>query len=311
MKELSQAFDGRFETAARFYFPAFPSAFRYPLATMDDAFTKYGFMALPADQQKTAPSTIKPAALDIKDLRPPHTPLADRINRYVQAKLFSDTYQHSLRVYSYGRAIAQECFPQWGLTGGSALDETWFLTALLHDIGTTDDIIHNTRLSYEFYAGFHALDILQDTGVTGGEGIAPRDQAEGVAEAIIRHQDIQDKGYITLVTRLIHLGTLLDNIGAGGDLVHPDTIKSVVEALPRPKWSGCFASTVAKEKDYKPYTMVSRIDGFEEMIISNGRDGLMSQHDQVSESQSSEHANDGLLARFRHCHYLPPRNRRE
>lgn len=179
---------------------------------MNDAFTKYGFTALPADQQKTAPNTTKPNALDIEDLRPPHTPLADRINEYVKMKLSSDTYHHSLRVYSYGRAIAQQCFPQWGPTGGSALDETWFLTALLHDIGTTDDIIHNTRLSYEFYAGLHALDILQDIRVTGGEGIAPRDQAESVAEAIIRHQDIQDKGYITLVTRLIHLGTLVNNV---------------------------------------------------------------------------------------------------
>ena len=249
------------------------------LTDMDDAFTKYGFTPLPADQTKTAPSTTEPAALDIKDLEPPHSPLADRIDKYAKGKLSPDTYRHSLRVYSYGRAIAQECFPQWGLTSGSPLDETWFLTAVLHDIGTTDDIIHNTRLSYEFYAGYHALDILQDVRVTGGEGIAPRDQAEGVAEAIIRHQDIQDKGYVTLVTRLIHLGTLLDNIGAGGHLIHPDTIESIVKALPRPKWSGCFAATVAKEKEYKPYTMVSRIDGFEEKITSNGKDGLMCKHD--------------------------------
>jgi cyanamide hydratase len=246
---------------------------------MDDAFTQYGFTTLPADQTKTAPITTKPAAVDIKDLEPPHTPLADRIDKYAKTKLSPDTYRHSLRVYSYGRAIAQQCFPQWGLTSASALDETWFLTALLHDIGTTDDVIHTTRLSYEFYAGYHALDILQDLRLTGGAGIAPRDQAESVAEAIIRHQDVQDKGNITLVTRLIHLGTLLDNIGAGSELIHPDTIRSVVHALPRPKWSGCFAGTVAKEKEYKPYTMVSRIEGFEEKIESNGRDGLMSRYD--------------------------------
>jgi cyanamide hydratase len=246
---------------------------------MSNPYTAYGFTALPADHSKTAPSTTSPSAVSIANLGPPSTPLSIRIEAYAKSKLSPDTYRHSLRVYSYGRAIAQECFPQWGLTGGSSLDETWFLTALLHDIGTTDDIIHNTRLSYEFYAGVHALDILQDTQITGGSGIAPRDQAEGVAEAIIRHQDIQDKGYITLVTRLIHLGTLLDNIGAGGDLINPETIRSVVEAFPRPGWSGCFSGTVAKEKDYKPYTMVSRIEGFEEKISGNGRDGLMSEYD--------------------------------
>jgi cyanamide hydratase len=246
---------------------------------MSDNFTLYGFTALPADQAKTKPSTTKPSALSVSSLTPPKSPLTDRIDKYAQAKLSPDTYRHSLRVYSYGRAIAQECFPQWGLTSGSALDETWFLTALLHDIGTTDDIIHNTRLSYEFFAGVHALDILQDTQQTGGDGVAPRDQAEGVAEAIIRHQDIQDKGYITLVTRLIHLGTLLDNIGAGSEMIHPETIKSVVDQFPRPGWSGCFAGTVAKEKEYKPYTMVSRIDGFEQLIARNGADGLMSKYD--------------------------------
>jgi cyanamide hydratase len=246
---------------------------------MSDPFTRYGFTALPADQSKTAPSTTSPSAVSISALKPPQTELTNRINGYAKSKLSPDTYRHSLRVYSYGRAIAQECFPQWELTSGSPLDETWFLTALLHDIGTPDDIIHTTRLSYEFYAGVHALDILQDTKQTGGKGIAPRDQAESVAEAIIRHQDIQDKGYITLVTRLIHLGTLLDNIGAGSELIHSETIEAVVKAHPRPGWSGCFAGTVAKEKEYKPYTMVSRIEGFGEKIAGNGKTGLMSQYD--------------------------------
>lgn len=246
---------------------------------MIDAVTQYGLTARPADQSKTAAATSSPGPIDLKDLAPPQTPLANRIDQYAKSKLSSNTYRHSLRVYSYGRAIAQECFPDWGLVSGSPLDETWFLTALLHDIGTTDDFIHNTRLSYEFFAGYHALDILQDTHLTGGSGLAPRDQAESVAEAIIRHQDIQDKGYISLLTRLIHLGTLLDNIGAGEHLIHKNTIASVVAGLPRPGWSGCFAGTVAKEKEYKPYTMVSRIDGFEDLIAKNGSSGLMSKYD--------------------------------
>ncbi|GAA5925414.1 uncharacterized protein JCM15063_005020 [Sporobolomyces koalae] len=247
---------------------------------MSDSFDKYGFTALPADQSKTAASTNSPAKVNLHDLKPPTTPLANRIHDYAKSKLSPDTYRHSMRVYSYGRAIAQECFPQWKLIAGSPLDETWYLTALLHDIGTTDHVIHSTRLSYEFWAGIHALSILQDAKSTGGgEGEAPVDQAESVCEAIVRHQDVQDKGQITLVTRLIHLGTLLDNIGAGSDLVHPDTVKSIVEGLPRPGWSGCFAGTVRKEKEYKPYAMVSRIEGFEPKIKANGETGLMSKYD--------------------------------
>ena len=78
-----------------------------------------------------------------------------------------------------------------------------------------------------------------------------------------------DCGRISLMTRLIHLGTLLDNIGAGKELVTRGTIEEVVGAYPRKGWSGCFKATVEKEKMLKPYAMVSRIEGFEKMIDGN------------------------------------------
>lgn len=101
----------------------------------------------------TVPATSIPGRVDLRDLSPSQTHLANRVDQYAKAKLSPDTYRHSLRVYSYWRAIAQECFRDWGLISGSPLDETWFLTALLYDIGTTDDFIHNIRLSYEFFSG--------------------------------------------------------------------------------------------------------------------------------------------------------------
>ena len=168
---------------------------------------------------------------------------------------------------------------------------------MLHDIGTADEFIHSTRLSFEFWGGYHALAILQHpshahgsvaqasagaSGVestggagaeigAGGEGAAPRVQAESIAEAIIRHQDIQPAGYVTLMTRLIHLGTLLDNIGASTELVHPDTIRSATKEWDRKGWAGCFERTVEKEKSRKKWTMVSRIEGFEGKIKEHGK----------------------------------------
>jgi cyanamide hydratase len=241
----------------------------------------YGFTALPADQSLQNPRTTSPAPVDIASLAPPHTPLATRVAAYAKAKLDVDTYRHSLRVYSYGCAIARQCFPEFELTPGSALDETWFLTAILHDIGTAAEFMTRTRLSFEFWGGYHALELLQDPTITGGgEGVAPREQAESVAEAIIRHSDIQDKGYITLVTRLIHLGTLLDNIGASAELINKQTIENVVSEYPRPGWSGCFTRALGKEKAFKSYAMVARIEGFEGMIRKNGSgEGLMSKYD--------------------------------
>lgn len=242
----------------------------------------YGLLpALLADQSKTPPATTSPKPLTPTQLQLPTTPLSTRINAYAKATLPPQTYVHSLRVYTYGRAIADQCFPQWKLASGSKLDESWFITALLHDIGTTPDHITSTKLSYEFWAGYHALQILQDPSATPGCGdgaAASKEQAESIAEAIIRHQDIQDKGSISLLTRLIHLGTLLDNIGAGKEMVHPETIRAVNETYDRKGWSGCFIDTIKKENELKPWAMVSRIEGFEEAIEANGQ-GLMKEWD--------------------------------
>ncbi|KAF9994071.1 hypothetical protein BGZ79_001215 [Entomortierella chlamydospora] len=247
---------------------------------MADNISKYGLTVRPADQEKDKPENPSPKSVPISALKPPTTLLATRINSYCKSKLPADTYRHSLRVYSYGCAIARECYPSFGLTAGSALDETWFCTAMLHDIGTTPEHISSTRLSYEFWAGYHALDLLQDVKVSGGgEGVAEKDQAESIAEAIIRHQDVQPKGSITLLTRLIHWGTLLDNIGAGAELVDKETIEGVCKEYPRKGWCGCFKGTVEEEKKLKPYAMVSRIEGFEEEIEKNGKTGVMSQWD--------------------------------
>jgi cyanamide hydratase len=234
----------------------------------------YGLTALPASAAALKPSNTSPNPVLASSLSPPDTPLAKRVQAYVQAQLNPDTYRHSMRVYAYGLAIARECFPEWHVQG--KLQETWFLTAMLHDIGTTDTHIASTKLSYEFWAGVHALDLLQNTSVSGGEGKAPVEQAESVAEAIFRHQDVQDKGQVSLVTQLIQLGTLLDNVGAEvpSKWVTGETVEGVNGTWPRTGWSGCFRGTVEKEKQLKPYAMVSRIEGFEGMIMANTVTGL-------------------------------------
>ena len=57
-------------------------------------------------------------------------------------------------------------------------------------------------LSFEFYGGLLALNLLQqDLG-------APKAQAESVAEAIIRHQDLGESGKITTLGLLIQFATV-------------------------------------------------------------------------------------------------------
>jgi cyanamide hydratase len=181
-----------------------------------------------------------------------------------------------MRVYHYGLAIAGQCFPDWNITSGSKLEETWFLTALLHDIGTADEFLDGTKLSFEFWGGMHAHRILLQPELTSAEvasaeaqSVAPLEQAESVMEAILRHQDIQDKGKVTTMTQLIQLATILDNVGGNAEMVNKETIEEVVKEWPRTRWSECFKVVVEREKEIKPWAMVSRIEGFEEMIMNN------------------------------------------
>lgn len=81
---------------------------------------------------------------------------------------------------------------------------TLALTTLLHGIGTTHDHLRAMRLSFEF----------QQLG-------APQEQAEVMAEAIIRHQDLGTTGSITFLGQLIQLTTVCDNMGGDPGLMRP------------------------------------------------------------------------------------------
>jgi len=94
-------------------------------------------------------------------------------------------------------------------------------------------------------------------------------QAESVAEAIIRHQDPGPSGTITSLGFLIQIATEFDNMGHYKELVHPDTIRAVVEKHPREGWSGCFSGTIREEIGLKPWAHSTAIEGFADMVKGN------------------------------------------
>jgi cyanamide hydratase len=92
-------------------------------------------------------------------------------------------------------AMRTQQFTEWEFT-----TETWLLTCLFHDVGTVDKHTHGTLMSFEFFGGILALDVLTSKH-------APIEQAQSVAEAIIRHQDSAEEGTITTIGLLIQLAT--------------------------------------------------------------------------------------------------------
>ncbi|KAJ5147375.1 uncharacterized protein N7443_001030 [Penicillium atrosanguineum] len=237
---------------------------------MSNPIATYGFTAVPASASALLTSTpaypsssTKAEPIPVSATPIPSSELAQRINSYARSHLPEPTYNHSLRVYHFGLAIKRYRFAHadWDFS-----DETYFLACVLHDIGTTDENLQKTKMSFEFYGGFLALEVLQD-----GDGGAPQDQAESIAEAIIRHQDLCDVGKITALGQLLQLATIFDNTGAYADLVHPDTIKDVSEHFPRHAWSQCFASTIHRENGLKPWAHTTALgeEAFPAKVLAN------------------------------------------
>lgn len=238
----------------------------------DNPISAYGLTAV-LSSATTLLATYPPATpasfIAVTEVPTPETPLTQRINEYAKSHLPEPTYNHSLRVYHFGLAIKRYRFPEWALT-----DETYFLACLLHDIGTTQDNLAATKMSFEFFGGLKALEVLQNlqpSFVGGSVAVAPKDQAESVAEAVMRHQDLCEKGKITALGQLLQLATIFDNTGSYANLIHPSTIQDVSSHFPRLKWSGCFASTIHEENRLKPWAHTTTLgeEEFPDKVLGN------------------------------------------
>lgn len=71
----------------------------------------------------------------------------------------------------------------------------------MHDIGTAEENLLNTHMSFDFFGALVAMEWLRGVG-------AEKDLWEGVGEAIIRHQDLGETGRITSVGGLVQVVTV-------------------------------------------------------------------------------------------------------
>ncbi|GBF63854.1 cyanamide hydratase [Trichophyton mentagrophytes] len=239
----------------------------------------FGFTAVEASAEKLFDQIglrdmPPPPVIPVSATPIPQTILAGRIQGYAKVHLPTPTFHHCMRVYHFGIAMKRYAFPTWAFS-----DETYFITCMLHDIGTTEDHLRASRMSFELYGGFIAMDLLQypinehastiidpEKRVTASNALA-----ESVVEAIMRHQDIRDTGKITALGQLIQLATIFDNIGGHEQLLSPETVKDVIKNYPRMQWNNCFAATIRKEISLKPWAHSTTLgtDEFPSRIENN------------------------------------------
>jgi cyanamide hydratase len=150
---------------------------------------------------------------------------------------------------SAGYVIAWRILPE---QASELSPETWALCCLLHKIGTAEIYFKTTRMSYDIYSGIKAREFLKCLG-------SAHDQADAVAEAIIRHKDMGDNGTITLMGQMIQLATLYDDVGKCdgvkefGELVNELLRHNVNTTFRRLHWTTWFGATIRAEEENKPW----------------------------------------------------------
>ncbi|KAM0542439.1 hypothetical protein ACHAPJ_012803 [Fusarium lateritium] len=234
-----------------------------------DELAQNGWNAITVDAGKIfkdGPYINKPDYVDVQSIDfPSKDPVVEKTQQHAKDNLLKQTYSHSMRVYFWSTVIVKQQFPEHADTLSPS---TLALACLLHDIGTTDENMSSTRLSFEFQGGIQALQLLRDFGST-------KDQAEAVCETVIRHQDLGTEGNITFLGQLIQLATIYDNVGEHpsvkdfGKIIHEKTREEVNATFPREGWLGCFAETIRKEEKLKPWCHTTHIPNFAEQVEGN------------------------------------------
>ncbi|PWY88020.1 cyanamide hydratase [Aspergillus sclerotioniger CBS 115572] len=208
----------------------------------------------------------KVVAMQLDDIKFPYEdPIVAMTLQYAKIALHPETFNHSMRVYYFGMVISKQQFPEQAASLNPA---TWALTCLLHDLGTAEQNLTATRMSFDIYGGIKALSTLKKFGATS-------DQAEAVSEAIIRHEDMGVDGTITYFGQLIQLATTYDNTGVHPHvkgfekLIHDTTRAQINEAHPRMKWCKFFSTVIRKEEAIKPWCHSTHLVDFDREIETN------------------------------------------
>ncbi|KAM4064594.1 HD domain-containing protein [Hirsutella rhossiliensis] len=228
-----------------------------------------GWHAVPVDPSNIfggKPFINQPEPLLVADMEfPGDDAVVEKVCAYAKQKLPLQTFNHSMRVYYFATAIVRQQFPEHA---ADLSPVTLALTCLLHDIGTADEHMAASRMSFEFHGAIIARSLIVDAG-------GPQDQADAVCETMIRHQDLGVDGTITFLGQVIQLATIYDNVGAHptvdnfAEILHKDTREDVVRSFDRRGWLGCFASTILREVELKPWCHSTHIPDFEQHILGN------------------------------------------
>lgn len=179
-----------------------------------------------------------PNYIPVASIEYPKSELCEKVLRYAKDELDTSIFNHSNRAFLMGYVLHKDQFPEWKIDM-----EAYFLTCMLHDIGLAPRHHLTTSMSFEFYGGIVAHNLITQEG--------KKDIADDVAEAVIRHA-MNDNSYISPLGKLVQFATSLDVSGGNPQLYHPQTVQEIIEKFPSNGFHHHFADLMEKELQNKP-----------------------------------------------------------
>lgn len=188
-----------------------------------------------AEKLLHASNTHTPKHFSILNIELPNRQLVQEATAFAKKELDETMFNHSQRLFSLGRIVSQDQFPEWKINY-----EDYFLTSILHDIGVVPKYYLTTFMSFELKGA-----------MVSHQFIAKKNGPQATADEVInRHTDFVG-GKIQPIGQLIQVATALDVIGAHPDLYNKDTIDGIVQQWPR---NHHFADLMELEMKHKPGT---------------------------------------------------------
>ena len=86
---------------------------------MADPVKAYGWTAMPRKVEtllSTRTDVKPPAPVSVKDVSLPDSPLAKAVHEYAKKELAPETFNHSMRVYYYGKDLSQNIHHNTSIT---------------------------------------------------------------------------------------------------------------------------------------------------------------------------------------------------
>lgn len=176
------------------------------------------------------------------DWKIPDSDLATKAVATVEALCPDFIVRHSYRTYCFGALLAAR--------DGLKLDrETFFLAAILHDLGLSETHADDPG-SFEWVGARLAHRFCLDQG-------AAEARAELVHNAIALHTSAGIANKQVPEIAMVHFGAGLDLFGMKLDEVPPAALASILEAHPRDGFKACFPPCLQHQADTKPGSSIA------------------------------------------------------